>query len=78
MINRLKKFDFSDDEFWFISKIINEQPDNLEKSLALGNQLSQWFALYYLDRIDRLVKEKLRIKGYVRYMDYFILIHRDK
>ena len=74
MINRLKKFDFSDDEFWFISKIINEQPDNLEKSLALGNQLSQWFALYYLDRIDRLVKEKLRI----RYMDDFILIHHDK
>ena len=39
---------------------------------------SQWFALYYLDRIDRLVKEQLRIKGYVRYMDDFILIHRNK
>lgn len=78
LINRLKKIDFSDDEFWFINKIIKEQPDNLEKGLALGNQSSQWFALYYLDRIDRLVKEKLRVKGYVRYMDDFILIHRDK
>ncbi len=78
MINRLKKIDFFDDEFWFINKIINEQPDNLGKGLALGNQSSQWLALYYLDRIDRLVKEKLRIKGYVRYMDDFILIHRDK
>lgn len=78
MINRLKKIDFFDDEFWFINKIINEQPDNLGKGLALGNQSSQWLALYYFDRIDRLVKEKLRIKGYVRYMDDFILIHRDK
>ena len=78
LINRLKKVDFSDDEFWFINKIINEQPNNLGKGLALGNQSSQWFALYYLDRIDRLVKEQLRIKGYVRYMDDFILIHRNK
>lgn len=50
----------------------------MAKGLALGNQSSQWLALYYFDRIDRLVKEKLRIKGYVRYMDDFILIHRDK
>lgn len=50
----------------------------MKKGLALGNQSSQWFVLYYLDRIDRLVKEKLRINGYVRYMDDFILIHRDK
>lgn len=78
LINNLKKISFSDDEFWFISKIINEQPDNLEKGLALGNQSSQWFALYYLDKIDRLIKEKLKVKCYVRYMDDFILIHRDK
>lgn len=78
LINNLKKIGFSDDEFWFINKIINEQPDNLEKGLALGNQSSQWFALYYLDKIDRLIKEKLKVKCYVRYMDDFILIHRDK
>ena len=36
LINRLKKVDFSDDEFWFINKIINEQPNNLGKGLALG------------------------------------------
>lgn len=62
MINRLKKIDFSDDEFWFINKIIKEQPDNLKKGLSLGNQSSQWFVLYYLDRIDRLVKEKLNLE----------------
>ena len=35
----------------------------------MGNQTSQWFALFYLDPLDRLVKEKLRIKYYTRYMD---------
>ena len=46
--------------------------------IPLGNQSSQWFALYYLDPVDRLVKEKLHIKYYTRYMDDFILIHEDK
>ena len=57
---------------------IKEQPNNIDRGLPLGNQSSQWFALFFLDRIDRLVKEELRIKCYVRYMDDFILIHRDK
>jgi len=46
--------------------------------LPLGNQASQWFALYYLDPVDRLIKEKLRVKHYVRYMDDFVLLHQDK
>ncbi|MCL2797460.1 MAG: RNA-directed DNA polymerase [Firmicutes bacterium] len=46
--------------------------------LPIGNQTSQFFALFYLDPLDRLIKEKLRIKHYTRYMDDFILIHHDK
>lgn len=49
-----------------------------KKGLPLGNQTSQWFALYYLDPMDRLVKEKMRIRHYVRYMDDGILIHESK
>ena len=48
------------------------------KGLPLGNQSSQWFAIYYLDPLDRLVKEKLRVKHYIRYMDDCLLIHPDK
>lgn len=48
------------------------------KGLPLGNQTSQWFAIFYLDSFDRLIKEKLRIKYYSRYMDDCILIHHDK
>lgn len=63
---------------WLIEKLIKEQPNNAEIGLPLGNQSSQWFALFYLNGIDRLIKEKLRIKGYIRYMDDMILIHNDK
>ena len=31
-----------------------------------------------MNRIDRLVKETLRVKHYIRYMDDMILLHRDK
>ena len=44
----------------------------------MGNQSSQWFALYYLDRLDRFIKERLKVKYYVRYMDDGVLIHHDK
>jgi len=46
--------------------------------LAMGNQTSQLFALYYLDPLDRLVKEKFKVKHYIRYMDDMILLHHDK
>lgn len=48
------------------------------KGLPLGNQSSQWFGIYYLDSLDRMIKEKLRIKHYVRYMDDCLLLHPDK
>ena len=48
------------------------------KGLPLGNQTSQWFAIYYLDSFDRRIKEYHRIKYYSRYMDDCIIIHHDK
>lgn len=41
------------------------------KGLPIGNLTSQWFANYYLDRLDHYLKEELRVPGYVRYMDDF-------
>lgn len=58
--------------------IIDSYVVDTGKGLPMGNQSSQWLALYYLDRLDRLIKEKLRIKGYVRYMDDGVLIHESK
>ena len=46
--------------------------------LGLGSQISQLVALAVLDDLDHYIKERLRVKHYIRYMDDFILIHPDK
>lgn len=78
LLNLLRKIGFSEDEMWMIEKLIKEQPNDANIGLPLGNQSSQWFALLYLNVIDRFVKEVLRVKGYIRYMDDMILIDRNK
>ena len=49
-----------------------------DKGMGLGSQITQLVQLAVLDDLDHYIKEVLRIKGYVRYMDDFILIHQDK
>jgi len=45
----------------------------LGKGLPIGNLTSQFLANVYLDPLDHLVKERLRVKCYLRYMDDFVL-----
>jgi hypothetical protein len=48
------------------------------KGLPIGNLTSQYFANHYLGELDHVVKERLRIKGYVRYMDDFLVLADSK
>ena len=61
-------------------RIINSftQGGDPSKGMGLGSQVTQLIQLAVLDDLDHYIKEVLRIKGYVRYMDDFILIHPDK
>lgn len=43
-----------------------------------GNFTSQWFANFYLQDLDHYIKEKLKIKYYLRYMDDMLLFGRNK
>ena len=43
-----------------------------------GSQMIQLAGIGILNSIDHYIKEQLRIKYYIRYMDDFILIHYDK
>ena len=61
-----------------LEQIIDSYEYSPGKGLPMGNQTSQWFALYYLDGLDRLIKEQFRVKYYSRYMDDCVLICRDK
>jgi RNA-directed DNA polymerase len=58
-------------------KIIDSYSFEENKGLPIGNQTSQIFAIIYLDELDRVIKEKFRIKYYIRYMDNFILVHES-
>lgn len=53
-------------------KII-DRPEQNEKGLPIGNLTSQYFANLYLGELDLFVKNDLRVDGYLRYMDDFIL-----
>lgn len=46
--------------------------------LPIGNLTSQFFGNYYLNPMDHFIKEKLRCKAYVRYVDDFVLLADSK
>ena len=68
-------FGYDEDICWLCNLFIDSTEG---KGLPLGNQVNQGFALLYLDGMDKLIKYKLGIEFYGRYMDDFYLIHHDK
>ena len=58
-----------------IDKIIDSNQDG---GLPIGNYTSQWFANFYLQDLDHYIKEQLKVKYYIRYMDDMVLFHRNK
>lgn len=63
-----------EDVLCLIDKII----DSYDKGVAIGLYSSQIFSIYFLDSIDKYIKEVLKIKYYIRFQDDFILIHPSK
>ena len=49
-----------------------------EAGIGLGSQISQLVELAVLDGLDHFIKERLRIRYYVRYMDDMVMIHPSK
>jgi retron-type reverse transcriptase len=52
--------------------------DGSSVGIPIGNYTSQYFANIYLNEIDHFAKDILHIKYYVRYMDDFIFLLKDK
>jgi retron-type reverse transcriptase len=53
-------------------------PINRRHGLPIGNLTSQFFANVYLSGFDRFIKERLRIRRYLRYVDDFALFSDDR
>jgi hypothetical protein len=49
-----------------------------DKGLPIGSLTSQFFANIYLNELDRFIKHGLRIKQYIRYVDDFIILGKNK
>jgi hypothetical protein len=46
--------------------------------MPLGNYTSQFFANIYLNELDQFVKQRLRVKPYIRYVDDFVILHENE
>ena len=46
--------------------------------LPIGYYTSQWFSNFYLEGLDHYIKEKLKIRYFVRYVDDMVLIDTNK
>lgn len=63
------------DVLWLLDLIVDSTDG---PGIPIGNHTSQWFAVLYLSDMNRMIKDRLGIKFYGRYMDDFYLIFPDK
>jgi len=59
---------------WLIDQIV----DSGDLGLPIGNYTSQWFANYFLQGLDHFIKEMLKTKYYIRYVDDLVLLGSNK
>ena len=58
--------------------IDNSPSDAVGVGIPLGNLTSQIFANIYLHELDHFAKHTLKARRYIRYMDDFVIIHKNK
>lgn len=59
------------------AQIIDSFQEGVDRGIPIGNLSSQYFANHYL-AVDHFIKEELRAKAYVRYMDDMVIWSNDK
>lgn len=60
------------------SNIAEFRGEIIQGGLPIGFYTSQWFANWFLQPFDHFIKEELRVKCYVRYMDDIVIFGRNK
>ena len=59
-------------------EIIGEVLNATDRGLPLGFYTSQWFANFYLTKLDHFIKQNLKAPFYIRYMDDMIILSNNK
>jgi hypothetical protein len=94
LIQILKKKIKEENTIWLLEQIIksyetDDEHDNLfppnshfricrPRGIPIGNLTSQIFINIYLNELDQYVKHQLKVRYYVRYVDDFIILSKDK
>ena len=76
LINILRKKVNDEKLISLISKVLKNHSDTV--GMPLGNMTSQFFANVYLNELDQFVKNELKAKYYIRYVDDFIILNDSK
>ena len=76
LYNIIKEY-INDKKILWLTRIFIYDDDS-KKGIPIGNYTSQYFANIYLSIIDRYIKEELRVKFYVRYMDDMVILVSNK
>lgn len=59
-------------------QIIDKVIDSHSPGLPIGNYTSPWLAEFFLQPLDNLIKQKHKIRHYVRYADDLVLVDNNK
>ena len=78
LLNIIKRKVLAAQALNLIRKIIESFGKESKIGLPIGNLTSQIFANIYLNELDRFVKFNLKIKGYLRYGDDFVVFSKNR
>ncbi|MZQ75273.1 MAG: reverse transcriptase [Peptoclostridium sp.] len=59
-------------------QLLDKIIESTSSGLPIGNFTSQWLANFYLEGLDHFIKEKLKIKYAIRYMDDIVMFGSNK
>lgn len=77
--NKVLKMNISLDEKTNLINELNKVPRyEMGRGLSIGCVVNQILSVFYLSPVDRYIKEELKCKYYVRYMDDLVVLSTDK
>ena len=74
LLNKLRKIIRDKQYFEYIEKVVRTVP----RGIPLGFTTSQWFANFLLTELDHKIKEEMKVKHYIRFMDDMVLFGSNK
>ena len=78
LIGLIENSNKQEDAFFYFGDDTLMEPYERCKGIPLGNLTSQFFGNWYLNAFDHYVKEQLKVKGYIRYVDDMTFFSNSK